>query len=311
MIVGFLYSLAVTVTWALLAIFLKYSTSFVDPFTICVIRFFMAATLTVILFSIFKQNYFSIFKQLDRYMILGGLFLGINYIGFMMGIKYTSATNAQLIIQTSAFFTFVLGVLFLKEKCSRLQALGLVSCIVGFYLFYLDQKPEQLEDTRQLIIGNTWLIISALCWAFYAILQKKTVIRKPELSSLQINLVLYLTAGLILTPFSSLTDFQIVFTSAEHITFFFVLGLTTLVVYFFISQALKHISSGQMSCIIPLSPFLTILFLKVLIYLDISPVPAESVQTLGYLGMGFVLLGIAMIYLVPSFFTNFLKSLKI
>ena len=73
-----------------------------------------------------------------KYMIPGSI-LG-TYIALMLwigGMKYTSASIASALNQTSNVFIFILAALFLKEKITRYKLAGIIMAVAGVFLVFL------------------------------------------------------------------------------------------------------------------------------------------------------------------------------
>ncbi|MCB9366135.1 MAG: DMT family transporter [Calditrichaeota bacterium] len=67
---------------------------------------------------------------------LGGTFIGqyLALMAWVAGIKYTQASQASAINQTSNIFVFVLAGLLLKERLTKKRIIGIVLAVIGVYL---------------------------------------------------------------------------------------------------------------------------------------------------------------------------------
>jgi drug/metabolite transporter (DMT)-like permease len=94
--------------------------------------------------------------------------------------RYTSATNMALIGTTAApVFVFLISALFLRQKLSVLQYVGISLCMAGILVLLSKGDIGQLMYFH-FTTGDLWVLAAALSFAIYTILVR----RKPaELSS--------------------------------------------------------------------------------------------------------------------------------
>jgi len=288
-VAGLLYALTTAVCWSVLAILLKNALNFADSQTIVAFRmifaFSMAITINALLYKKnFKKN-LKLLKRPPLFLILGSLGLAFNYLGFMKGVEYSSASNAQIMIQLGPLFLMLSGFLIFKEKIKRTQALWLLLALVGFSSFFWDQL--ELGSSKNLILANIWLFWAALTWVFYSLVIKHFT--KKGYSAFELNLVVFLCCSLVLSfgiNFNQVASF-----SFSQWLFLGFLGLNTLVAYGAFGQALKYAPASQVSIIITANPILTLIIIA--FGSGLSPlIPYEPLSLLGYFGALLVLIGI-------------------
>jgi drug/metabolite transporter (DMT)-like permease len=103
---------------------------------------------------------------------LTGIFL-YNAI-FFTSLKMTTATNGALIVAVNPLLTAVLSALWLREKVSPAQAVGLVISLAGVAVVIAKGSLSvltQLSFNR----GDLIMLGAPLCWALYSILGKKVL----------------------------------------------------------------------------------------------------------------------------------------
>jgi drug/metabolite transporter (DMT)-like permease len=120
---GIIYAGITAVFWGVLAIVLKIIDDKVEPITIVWFRFLLAFLMLAGWQAAKNPASFKILIRPPVLLIIATLALTWNYIGFMMGIHYTTPSNAQLFIQTGPILLAVAGIVFFKEKISRLHFL--------------------------------------------------------------------------------------------------------------------------------------------------------------------------------------------
>jgi drug/metabolite transporter (DMT)-like permease len=83
------------------------------------------------------------------------------------GISLTSVTSTALILAIIPALTTVLAVIFLKERISKTQWLGLVLVTVGVMMIGMQNTADSAAPHP--LLGNVLVFLSALSWAIYTI----------------------------------------------------------------------------------------------------------------------------------------------
>lgn len=142
----------------------------------------------------------------DPRSILYGLLIGLTGAGGQMILFYAVTTGPAYlifpIISLSPLITILLSLLLLKERTSRLGAVGVVLALVALPLF--DFSPQGFSFSQ----GATWFplaLIIMLCWGVQAYFMK---LANNRMSAESIFFYMMLT-GLLLTPVAvAMTDFS-------------------------------------------------------------------------------------------------------
>lgn len=284
---GLLYATTTATLWGTLAIVLKVALNYFDPYTIVWWRFAMAFFVLVVYFAVKRSGYFVILKRPPLKLLLAGLFLGVNYIGFMQGVHHTGPAVTQVMIQVGPLTLALTGFLFFKESLTPLRTFGFLLAILGFSFFYFQQLQRLIGETDLLNRGVLWILIGAWAWTGYAVLNKVLVRTIP---SIQINLVLYGVPALLFIPF---VDFQSLLAIDSWWAFGILLfmGANTLIAYGSLSLALKYAEANKISIIITVNPVITFILMEIILWFDVSWFNVPPVGILAYIGAVMVLLG--------------------
>ena len=113
---GVVYAAITAFFWGLLAIALKMAVSVVDPVTIVWFRFFIAFIYIFAWQLYVSPDSLKILIKPPLLLVLAAIALSWNYLGFMLGVQYTTPNNAQLFIQAGPMLLALSGFLFFKEK---------------------------------------------------------------------------------------------------------------------------------------------------------------------------------------------------
>lgn len=284
---GLTASILTATCWSFLAIFLKYALLLTDSITIVWYRMGIAL-LTMVLWFLYTRDgkKLSVLQSPPGPLLLAGLALGLNYLGFMKGVDYTSPANTQIFIQFGPLLLALIGVVVFKESLSRAQILGFVICSIGFSLFYLDRLSFLEPGDQNFSMGLMWIITGATSWALFASLQKTQL---PFWQSSQINTYIYMVSSCLFLPWVQWQDLWNL--SLWNHLFLIFLGLNTVVAYGSLSYALQYLPLTQVTPIITLNPLFTLLFIYVIDGMDWAFIPKDPVSLTGYIGAVLAILG--------------------
>lgn len=283
---GIIYASITAFFWGFLAIALKVAVREVEPVTIVWFRFVVAFVFLASLQAVRNPSSFKILKKPPLLLILAALGLSWNYMSFMLGIHYTTPSNAQLFIQCGPILLAAAGFIFFKEKLKRNQVLGFAIAILGLSFFYRDQLSAFFDNKGQYNIGVAFILSSALAWAIYAISQKKLV-SKYSVESL--NLFLFGLPAIIYLPFVNFEPLLHLHWSWWILLLF--LGANTFIAYTCLSLALKYTEAHKVSVIIIVNPIITFITMGILTELNVSWVTHERFSMMTILGASLVLTG--------------------
>lgn len=283
---GIIYASITAFFWGFLAIALKVATREVEPITIVWFRFVVAFIMLAIWQTFKNPSSFKILVKPPWLLLFAAVALSWNYMGYMMGIHYTTPSNAQLFIQTGPLILATAGFVWFKEKVTRNQIIGFAIALLGFTFFYSDQLSAFFESVGTYKMGILLTISGAIAWASYAVAQKKLVI-KHSVDSL--NLFLFGFPALIYFPFVNITPLFELHWSWWLLMVF--LGANTFIAYTCIANALKYTEANKVSIIIILNPMITFITMGILTKLDVSWVEHERFSFITLVGAILVFAG--------------------
>ncbi|HZL10856.1 MAG TPA: DMT family transporter [Prolixibacteraceae bacterium] len=288
---GIFYTLITVLMWGVLAIALKTASRVIDSPTIVWFRFSLAFSGMFIYMVIKNPKELKILYKPSWLIVISSLALAWNYIGFMLGIQYTSPSNAQVAIQFGPILLAVSGIVFFREKISRIQMIGFFLAILGFLIFYQQHinaagAGQEGQYTKGMLITLT----GAVAWAVYAALQKKLVL---SYSVGTLNVFIFGLPVLLYLPF---VDFE----NLAHLSFGYwallvFLGANTLISYGYLSLALKYLEAGKVSIILILNPIITFILMGILTWLQVSWIDGEHFSILSVSGALIALFGAVLV----------------
>jgi drug/metabolite transporter (DMT)-like permease len=281
--------------WATLAVMLKVMLHFSDTFTIAWFRLSFAF-LILFLWMAWKEP--SQLRILARPPLLGlicGLGLAGNYIGYMIGLSLTGASNAQIMIQIAPISLILIGVFYFKEYPTKSQLVGFIIAAAGFALFYKDQLASASKGAASYNVGNLWILFAAITWTTFAVVQKVLLNKFP---ANQLNLLNYALGTLVLFPFCNTGIFaQLDFWQWLMMC---IAGLNTVVAYGALAIAFKKIPASEVSIIVTMNPLITLLLMFILDQLAVTWVENEPLHLLGAAAAFVVVAGVILAVRKPK-----------
>lgn len=168
----------------------------VSPAVGAFIRFGLGAMfMMIILFSRNRQR-----MTIPRQYWLQIIFLGLMGVAlynwfFFMGLDFSKATDGSMIIPVlSPVVTFLLALVFLKERVTLWQGFGLLLALTGSLVFFSAILSEGGLDHRRLI-GDLTFLASAFCWSVYTMVGNRLL---QQLDSFPVTAYAMLSGALIL-----------------------------------------------------------------------------------------------------------------
>jgi drug/metabolite transporter (DMT)-like permease len=283
---GIIFAGITALLWGFLAIALKVAVNIIGPYSIVWIRFLIAFMVLLTFFSFRRPNYLYILKRPPAILLVAAFCLGLNYIGFMQGIRLTSPGNTQILIQLGPVLLALVGVVIFKEKLSLRQMSGFFIAGIGFIMFYYNQLSGFIKDQDAFNSGVLYTLFGAICWVIFAGFQKKLVQKWP---AQQLNLVVYGIPVLMFFPFAEYSS--LIRLNTAHWILLIFLGANTLIAYGSLAAAFKYLEAYKVSIIITLNPIITFIAMAVLNSLNVSWIQPEVISFYGYAGALMVLTG--------------------
>jgi drug/metabolite transporter (DMT)-like permease len=143
----------------------------------------------------------------------------------------------------------------LHETTGRWR-LGVAVLTVGMFLFFNERLLEILFEMDTLTKGVLLIVVSALAWAAYALVQKQLLRTLP---SDFIIFLLYFAGTFLLLPTAHPAEITLL-TPCQFLLLVFS-GLNTLVAYACFAEALNHLEASRVSVVLAITPLMTMVMM--------------------------------------------------
>jgi drug/metabolite transporter (DMT)-like permease len=154
--------------WGATYVVTKGALADVGPFTILVLRFGSA---WLVLWAVTARSGYSPAMSLRPGFLMFGLTGIVLHNGLeTLGLVFTSAGSAALVIASVPAITVAMSFFFLKERIGRMQAFGIALSVAGVVVISV-QSPG--GNTGQAILGNVLVLAGVVAWGFYTVQGKR------------------------------------------------------------------------------------------------------------------------------------------
>lgn len=292
----------VTLIVGLSFIFVKIGLREADAYDLLAHRFTIAFILILLLASFRKIKFPKILSKDWVSILFVSLFYPILFFGFQtVGMETSTASQAGIIFALSPTFTIIAGALFLKEKTTLMQKIGVALSFLGLAYIFLYKGGIQMESWE----GNLFLVLSVLCTVGYYMIGKRLMQRydSSSLTAIMISIAFIVFNSIGITRHVTTGDLNTFFEPLLEPSFLLsVLYLGTLssvVTSFLTNYALTFVPTSSVSIYNNLNPVIAIIggviFLSEHLYMH---------QLIGGLG---VISGVVMVL----FFKNKVMSVQL
>lgn len=284
---GIYFASFTALLWGFLAIAIKVALNFLPAFTVIWLRFVLAFAALVGYYIVSDREKLHMVIKPPRVALFAGIFLGLNYLGYITGIQLTSPSIGQVFIQTGTVMLAVAGFVFFKEKVSLRQGMGLAIVLAGLVIFYHEQIVQIAGGLTSYKTGVLLVLFGAISWTLYAVFQKVAV---RQYNPMQLNLIVFGFPALLYSP---LVNYQVL-PSLSFVQWFIVLflGFNTLAGYVSLAYAFKYLEANKISAIIALNPLITFAVMAWLSAKKVSWISGEVLTPLTIAGAFVVIAGI-------------------
>jgi len=164
----------VSFVWAGSFIVVDVTTKEMDPIDLGFLRFLVATPLMILIAVLRKKPLLLPKKELPWLVVLGLTGVTLLYLFQFLGIHFTNAPTASVLINTNVIFIAILSGLFLHETLTRKRVAGIVLSFIGvFVIMFSDISKQALTFDNLFFIGGILMLLSAFCWALYSFVGKR------------------------------------------------------------------------------------------------------------------------------------------
>lgn len=229
----------------------------------------LVATVALVSLLGFCEGFIRLKKALKEkfwyFILLGATGVALFNILQNIGIQHTFSGIASVLLATNPIFVLVLGIIFLKERIRSNKLVGIFFGFSGCALIIFGGKNIRDFFFSGSFAGNLLVLLSALCWSLYVIMNKKII---KEYSPLLLTTSAFIFGSLILfLPYLFSCDFSLFLTLTPFslIIIIYLGFISSGLTYLLWNYALKRLEASRASAFLFLVPVIAIILGKVLL----------------------------------------------
>ena len=285
---GFALSFTTMALWGVLPLALKITLVSMDAYTITWYRF-LACTLLLGAVLVYRRA-LPVARTLPGqvWSLLGvaTVFLGANYVCYLLGLHLTTPANSQVLIQLAPVLLTLGGLWVFGERFTGRQWLGFVLLLAGLATFVRDQVHFAAGRAHEFYLGSLLMLVAAGAWAIYGLAQKQLLHWLP---SPVIMVCIYAGCALLVSPLS--TPGQVLHMGGLGLGMLAFSALNTLVAYGTFAEALAHSDASRVGAVLALTPVTTIAAARAASAVWPALPITSTMSGAGFLGAGLVVVG--------------------
>jgi drug/metabolite transporter (DMT)-like permease len=226
-------------------------------------------------------------KDLPRLAITGLFGVALNQLFFFNGLALTSPMNVGIIMTSTPILVVILSYFILKEKITKLKAIGVsIGAVGAIALTTVGQQPE--FDSS---LGDMYIFINALSFGLYLVLVKPLMSKYKPMTVITYNFIFGLLFIMLYpkvwTDFAA-AEFSLFPTTVWIKVAYVVIGATVFT-YLLNTFALKYVSPSVSGSYIYTQPILVMVFTFLFAYIGWTEdfIGAISLEKIGFMLMIF------------------------
>ena len=224
-----------------------------DPFPVLGLRLAGAAFCLLVLHLVLVRNPIPVRKEWKSVLLLSMLGVVLNMGFFIVGLHYTTAVNAVLVITTIPVFTYAIAVLLGRETLGPARAAGIAIALLG--VVYLVGTSYQASAKGAL--GDLLVMLNCLCYAGFLVLARPMT---QKYDALSLTTWMFLVGTLVFLPVALVYGVRGQLAAASHETLgwmlYIILG-ATVVTYVLNTKVLRHVPASTVAVFTYVQPIFT------------------------------------------------------
>lgn len=118
-------------------------------------------------------------RDLPALALLGALGVFANQVFFILGLRYTTATNASILMVSVPVFTVAVAAVLRIERLGARRLLGVALAVAGAVVLLRPGRLQLGGAGAAGTLGNALILTNGLCYATFLVLQRPVLKRLP------------------------------------------------------------------------------------------------------------------------------------
>ncbi len=255
-----------TAMWGASFVLIKVGLGEVRPVTLAALRFSIASI--IFLLALFarhgaRDSLSRLRRDLPVLTAIGLTGIFLPNVLQNVGMQYTNASTASILMATGPLFVAILAALFLGESLGFRKIGGIVLALFGAAMISTQGDLSGLKGMPEYLRGNVLLLLSAVCYGPSTILAKMKVDQEEPIVVLTWSTAIGSLFLLIFAPLYEPGAAIVSLSSSALIIILTLAVLPTALAFFLWFEALKRMEASKVSIFIFLVPVFAVVFANV------------------------------------------------
>lgn len=245
--------------WAGAFIAGKFSVGSFTPGMLTFLRFGIASIVIFIILIIRQPEDWRLKRdELPAVIILGLVGMVGYHMLFFEALKYTTATNASMVVALNPMVTTLIAAALAGEVLSY-RRIGLILLAFSGVVLTITNWDLGVITRMEMNIGDLIMILAVLCWSYYSVLVKKHM---SKFTPLKLTTYTFVSCTLMLLPFVLINEQNasdaIAASRNAWFAVIYMAILPTVVGYLIQQMSIKKVGASQTNIFINLVPVFSI-----------------------------------------------------
>ena len=239
----------------------------VDPFTLTLVRSLIAAGGMFLVLRGAGGRLGIERRDLPLILFLAFLAVPVNQFLFLIGIRYTTASNAALLYATTPILVVLFSRWLLGEKLTRKRIAGVLLGFAGVTIVIFERG---IDASIENLTGNLIIYCAVLAWGLYTVLGKRLIATYGPIRSTSLTLII---GTFLFLPIGIWTAAQFPYERLgldSWLQIFYLGIITSVVAYLLWYYALSRAEAGKVAVFTNLQPLLTTILAVLLLNQDVT-----------------------------------------
>ncbi|HAT38602.1 MAG TPA: hypothetical protein DCS75_08900 [Gemmatimonadetes bacterium] len=168
--------IALAAIWGVNFSIVKVALNELEPLTFNALRFPLAAAALGWIVFRGKEDIMPQREDVPRILLLGLIGNVLYQLAFIIGLDWTYAGNASLLLATTPVWTVILSAAAGHEQPNRWVIIGIIGTLIGMILVVIG-SDDQLSLGSSTLRGDLLMIVGSIFWSVYTVAGAKPVAR--------------------------------------------------------------------------------------------------------------------------------------
>lgn len=258
---AYIYLLIVVVIWGVAPSVIKFGLGELPPFTFLTYRY-LITIVPLLPFYLISKGKGLTRKNLPMIVLISFLGASLTLGLLFYGTNLTTSLDSSLISAMTPIVVALAGVLFLRERVTKIEKIGIGVAILGTLLITSQSLFEGTRQVGESILGNVIIFISDISFTGYLLLSKKSL--REGVSPFTITFFMFLVGFITTLPlvFTEMSPSQIIpkligLSLPAQLSVFYMALLSGAAAYFLYQVAQKTIEASEAAIFNYLTPVVT------------------------------------------------------